>query len=49
MGGLFSSKKKTETKQPNRVTEQDKAVLVSTEFFSFIPFQVQIHYLNILL
>eukprot|EP00111_Clytia_hemisphaerica_P022364 TCONS_00065724-protein len=27
MGGLFSSKKKTENKQPNRITEQDKAVL----------------------
>lgn len=27
MGGLFSSKKKHEPKQPNRVTEQDKAVL----------------------
>lgn len=29
MGGLFSSKKKSEPKQPNRITEQDKAVLVS--------------------
>ena len=32
MGGLFSSKKKTESKQPNRVTEQDKAVLVRILF-----------------
>ena len=28
MGSLFSSKKKEQPKQQNRITEQDKAVLV---------------------
>lgn len=35
MGGLFSSKKKSPPQQqPNKITEQDKAVLVGTYFVS---------------